>query len=122
MTAGSLVTIACFTDLCGHSAEFELTEEQSRKDPNCLRFSCKRCNGKGRIIAYIPMQERQDPLRAKCTNCQELLSEERKRAMLGTCLCVDCASSSPDDDKRKFTKDSFGSREAFKRDRGSWRR
>jgi hypothetical protein len=42
--------------------------------------------------------------------------------MPGTRICVDCASSDPDSDKRKFVKDSFGSREDFKRDRGSWRR
>ena len=122
MSAGSLVTIACFDALCGHSAEFQLTEEQSRKDHSRLRFKCERCNGKGRVVAYITARERQVPLPGKCAGCNEPLSEERQRAMPGTRFCVDCASSGPQGDKRKFVKDSFGSREEFKRDRGSWRR
>jgi hypothetical protein len=120
MSAGSLVTVACAE--CDHSAEFELTEEQSRIERTSLKFSCTSCKGKGLVIAYVPMRERQQLLRVKCAGCKELLSEERQRAMPGTRLCVECASSGPQGDKRKFTKDSFGSREAFKRDRGSWRR
>ena len=122
MPAGSLVTVVCTNDKCGYSAEFELTQVQSLKDPTRLKFNCKSCKAKGRVAAYTPMPERQQPPRIKCAGCQELLSEERLKAMPGTHLCVECSSSGPNDDKRKFVKDSFGSREAFKRDRGSWRR
>jgi hypothetical protein len=120
MSAGSLVTIACAK--CGHSAEFELTDEQSRKDRSRLTFRCKSCKGEGHVVTYIPLRERQQSPGVKCTGCPELLSEERLKAMPGTRLCVECAASGPQGDKRKFVKDSFGSREDFKRDRGSWRR
>jgi hypothetical protein len=33
-----------------------------------------------------------------------------------------CASSTPHSDKRRFIVESWGSREAFKKDKGSWRR
>jgi NAD-dependent SIR2 family protein deacetylase len=120
MSAGSIVTLACAK--CGHSAEFELTEEQSRKRRAGSGFKCNRCKSKGRVVAYAPMRERQQAVISKCDGCSELLSEERLQAMPGTRLCVPCASSDPDGEKRKFVKDSFGSRDDFKRDRGSWRR
>ena len=82
MSAGSLVTIACVE--CGHSAELELTEEQSQMDRTHLKFSCKRCKGEGRVLNYISMRERQQSLPVKCARCPELLSEERQRAMPGT--------------------------------------
>jgi Prokaryotic dksA/traR C4-type zinc finger len=120
MSAGNVVTLAC--DKCGHSAEFELTEEQSRKRRAGSVFRCSRCKGKGRVIARVPMRERQQSVGIECDRCRELLSGARLRAMPGTRICVACASSDAEGEKRKFTKDSFGSREDFKRDRGSWRR
>jgi ssDNA-binding Zn-finger/Zn-ribbon topoisomerase 1 len=120
MSAGNIVTLAC--DKCGHSAEFELTEEQSRKRRSGSEFRCSRCKGNGRVVAPSPMRERQQSIELKCARCSELLSEERQRAMPGTLLCVTCASSDPDGGRRKFVKDGFGSREDYKRDRGSWRR
>jgi Prokaryotic dksA/traR C4-type zinc finger len=120
MSVGSIVTVVC--DRCGHTAEFELTEEQLRKRRAGSGFKCGRCKGKGRVVASTPMQEQQQSIGLKCARCPELLSEERLRAMPGTRLCVDCASSDPDGENRKFVKDTFGSREDYKRDRGSWRR
>jgi hypothetical protein len=111
----SVVTIVC--NDCQHSAELQLTEAQSRKSRVALKFRCD-CGGSGTLVDYASPGERAK----QCANCKEPISEQRLKAVPGTRLCVECARSGPDGDKRKFVEDSWGSREAFKRDKRSWRR
>lgn len=43
-------------------------------------------------------------------------------ALPTTTFCVNCAAQDPNNKKNRFIRDSFGSREDYKRDKGSWRR
>lgn len=58
----------------------------------------------------------------RCTSCNSYISLERIRALPSTTLCINCASQDPSNKKNRFIKDTFGSRNDYKRDRGSWRR
>ena len=84
MSVRSIATVVC--DRCGHTAEFELTEEQLRRRRSGSGFTCGRCKGNGRVVAYTPMHEQQQSIGLKCARCPELLSEERLRAMPSTRL------------------------------------
>jgi hypothetical protein len=119
MSMGILVTVECSE--CSHSAEFELTEKQSLQKPSELKFRCK-CGGKGHLVSFILPDDRACSLAVKCVRCGEELLKERVAAMPGTRLCVECASSDPSQDRRRFIEEPWGSPEAYKRDRGSWRR
>jgi hypothetical protein len=116
------VTIACGE--CNHSAELKLTHKQSLVDRNDLKFRCSDCGGEGRLVPDNPSKQSLDQTlqREQCAECQRLISDQRLEAMPGTRLCVECASSTPHSDKRRFIGESWGSREAFKKDKGSWRR
>ena len=58
----------------------------------------------------------------RCTSCNAYIPIQRIVSLPNTNLCVNCASKDPHNQKKQFVKDTFGSRDDFKRDRGSWRR
>ena len=58
----------------------------------------------------------------RCISCNAYIPIQRIMSLPNTNLCVNCASQDPQNEKKRFVKDTFGSRDDFKRDRGSWRR
>jgi hypothetical protein len=70
------------------------------------KFRCD-CGGEGRA--------------RYCEDCGEVIPAQRLEIMSNTRMCTDCAEKAQGN-ARRFIADLLGSREAFKRDRGSWRR
>ena len=58
----------------------------------------------------------------RCASCDSYIPIQRILALPSTTLCVNCASQDPNNKKNRFIRDTFGSREDYKRDKGSWRR
>ena len=57
----------------------------------------------------------------RCVSCNVYIPTQRIMLFPNTTLCVNCASQDPHNQKKRFVKDSFGSRDDFKSNRGSWR-
>jgi RNA polymerase-binding transcription factor DksA len=58
--------------------------------------------------------------RRHCEICDELIDHRRLVVVPTTTKCINCARN--EDKPKKKIRDSFGTREEFKRDRGGWRR
>ena len=60
--------------------------------------------------------------RVSCEDCGRIIPDKRIEAMPNTKLCVGCASNDPSGQKARTEKETWGSRDDWKRDRSSWKR
>ncbi|UDQ87416.1 TraR/DksA C4-type zinc finger protein [Xanthobacter autotrophicus] len=86
---------------CGREQEVDLTPTIIARLERGASLRCS-CGGKG----------------AQCLECNQPIPAARWRAVPGTRLCVEHAS----DARNRRAEEPGGSREAWKRDRGGWRR
>ena len=56
----------------------------------------------------------------ECLKCGDEIPPARLKAVPLTKYCVNCVPKYSPGNKKKFIKDSFGSRKEYKRDRKSW--
>ncbi|MGO4508016.1 TraR/DksA C4-type zinc finger protein [Bradyrhizobium sp. 2TAF36] len=97
---------------CGRTRTVSIPDS---RDPSSLRFRCSDddCRGRGEV-RHRAISENQ------CRGCSEEIPADRLAAMPGTHLCVDCASGQPPPKKR--IKEPWGTRDAWRRDRASWKK
>ena len=60
--------------------------------------------------------------RVSCEGCGRIIPDKRIEAMPNTKLCVSCASNYPSGQKARTERETWGSRDDWKRDRSSWKR
>lgn len=60
--------------------------------------------------------------RVSCEGCGRIIPDKRIESMPNTKLCVGCASNDPSGQKARTEKETWGSRDDWKRDRSSWKR
>ena len=60
--------------------------------------------------------------RVSCEGCGRIIPDKRIEAMPNTKLCVGCASNDPSGQKARTERETWGSRDDWKRDRSSWKR
>ena len=60
--------------------------------------------------------------RVSCEICGRIIPDKRIEAMPNTKVCVGCASNDPKGQKARSERETWGSRDDWKRDRASWKR
>ncbi|MBK1671183.1 hypothetical protein CKO28_24575 [Rhodovibrio sodomensis] len=97
---------------CGRRAQISGTAKSGPRTQ--ARFRCSVCGGEGRVV--------ETPQKVACTQCGRTIPERRLEAVPTTRLCVVCADDDPIGQPNRRSAEPWGDREAWKRDRGSWRR
>ena len=57
----------------------------------------------------------------ECSGCGDPIPEERLAVNPNTRFCVNCAKDDPSGRKDRSLEETWGSRDAWKRDRASWK-
>ena len=91
------------------ASESDHTQETVHSDP-------------AKSIAEKPVDENALFVRVSCEGCGRIIPEKRIEAMPGTKLCVGCANNDPAGQKARAERETWGSREDWKRDSSSWKR
>ena len=73
-------------------------------------------SGTGDALSRSPSSDR------ICSKCGSWIPKERLAAVVGTRLCVHCASTDPSGQRNRREEETFGSRADWIRDRASWKR
>ena len=67
-------------------------------------------------------KENASPLPGECHGCGMQIPRARLQALPNTKLCISCAEDRPEGQGNRRAVETWGSRDAWKRDRGGWRR
>lgn len=106
-------------EACGREAK--ISEANRGK-----RLRCSHCGGVGKTIRWLspePVVETPSVIaRDKCIRCGTIIPEIRLQSKPETRLCIDCEHSHPPTQTKRVVVEPLGSREAYKRDRASWKR
>jgi len=116
---------------CNRRVEININSDQE------YRLKCIECGNKGTIVSnkeyevdlLIRKSEEYSLDRPQiidpniCIRCGEIIPEIRLMSKPGTRLHLECEyDNKPSSDKKRFIHEPLGSREAFKRDRASWKK
>ena len=72
--------------------------------------------------ATSTLKENASPLPGECHGCGMQIPRARLQALPNTKLCISCAEERPEGQGNRRAVETWGSRDAWKRDRGGWRR
>jgi RNA polymerase-binding transcription factor DksA len=72
--------------------------------------------------ATSTLKENVSPLPGECHGCGMQIPRARLQALPNTKLCISCAEERPEGQGNRRAVETWGSRDAWKKDRGGWRR
>lgn len=105
------------------------------------KLKCRVCGGAGKVTEEIPLNEvltkgpsvyspednKIDKKHTKveqplCSTCNRPINKKRLEALVYTDKCTECASKAPNNEQKRFIRETWGTRDDWKRDRASWKR